>query len=137
MLAIANTDTPGKTMTVLIMEDEKIVREVLKRILERMECKVIEAGDGEEGLAISNSYEDTIDLIISDIVMPKKDGKKAVQEILETRTDTRVIYITGFDEEAIQEYGDANMVSNGQLLRKPFTIQDIRDQISDVISIDE
>ena len=126
--------TASKTMTVLIMEDEKIVREVLKRILEDMDYKVIEAADGEEGLAISNSYGHHIDLIISDIVMPKKDGKKAVKEILAQRVGTRVIYITGFDDETTEEYGEVGLVSGGQLLRKPFTIQDVRDQILDVIS---
>lgn len=81
---------------VLVVDDEKIIRDLLTRTLTIAGCEVLTANDGLEGLEVLG--EEKIDIIISDIKMPKMDGITMVREILSTRPRMPILMITGYAE---------------------------------------
>ncbi len=85
--------------TILLVEDEEKVRLAVRTVLTRFNYRVLEATDGEEAVALFREHADTISLVIMDIVMPKKNGREAMEEIRQLAPETRVIFLTGYDAE--------------------------------------
>lgn len=107
---------------ILIVEDEKSMREVLKILLEGENYDVVSASDGQEGLSIID--RDIFDLVITDMKMPKADGFTVLKKVKEISPDTIVIMITAFGttESAI----DAMKLGAYDYISKPFNIDEIR-----------
>lgn len=107
---------------ILIVEDEKSMREVLKILLEGENYDVVSASDGQEGLNIID--RDIFDLVITDMKMPKADGFTVLKKVKEISPDTIVIMITAFGttESAI----DAMKLGAYDYISKPFNIDEIR-----------
>lgn len=95
----------GGDETILIAEDDSVVRCVIKDILEGYGYRVIEAVDGEDAVRKFRDNKDTIRLLISDLVMPKKNGKDAYEEIKAIRHDIKVIFMSGCARDIIQRFG--------------------------------
>ena len=91
-------DAAGGTETILVVEDESSVRRLVKAILERVGYNVLEARDGEDALSVWREQAERIDLVLTDVVMPRLDGPSFVAEILETHPATRVVYLSGYAE---------------------------------------
>ncbi|HOI17577.1 MAG TPA: response regulator, partial [Geobacteraceae bacterium] len=108
--------------TVLVAEDEAIVRCFLKRMLEKEGYKVILAEDGEEAVARFREH-DGISLVLSDVVMPGKDGKQVLDEIRKLKPGIKVVFISGYAADVIKDKG---MLDEGtDLIRKPFDKNDL------------
>lgn len=106
----------GGTETILIAEDNDEVRESAAQILWHYGYTVIEAVDGEDAVAKFAANRDSIDLVILDVVMPKKDGKAAYEEIKTIRESVPVLFMSGYTPDVVGKKGiDAGM----QLLSKP------------------
>jgi two-component system, cell cycle sensor histidine kinase and response regulator CckA len=104
--------------TVLVAEDEEAVRRLIRSALERHGYQVLDAADGVEGLALLDARPDAVDLLLTDVVMPRLDGPALVAEALARRPDLRVIYLSGYSEEmALRDQPRGT----GAFLRKPFT----------------
>ena len=71
----------GRGRTILVVEDEAIIRDILQIVLKRMGHIVLEARDGAEGLTVSREFNDRIDLVIADIRMPRMDGPEMVPSL--------------------------------------------------------
>ncbi len=82
--------------TVLLVEDEDAVRLFSARALRNKGYKVLEARSGEAALEIVNEHMNDIDLVISDVVMPRMDGPTLIKELRTRRADIRVIFISGY-----------------------------------------
>ncbi|MEW5747016.1 MAG: PAS domain S-box protein [Nitrospirota bacterium] len=114
------------TETVLLAEDEEMVRTSLKDMLEEHGYRVIEAVDGEDAIDKFIAYADTIELVIADVVMPKKNGKEVYDAITGMRPRTRVLFTSGYTADIIHKKGVleedldfiAKPVPPGELLRK-------------------
>jgi DNA-binding NtrC family response regulator len=91
------------TETILIAEDEEHVRKFTKETLERFGYKVIEAADGDEALRKFKENEDKIQLLILDVIMPKRSGREVYNEISKTRPDIKVIFVSGYPADVIYE----------------------------------
>ncbi len=105
------------TRTVLIAEDEAIVRCFMKRMLEKEGYKVIVAEDGEEAVSRFREHGD-ISLVLSDVVMPRKNGKEMLDEIRKLKPGIKVVFISGYAAEVIKNRG---LLDEGtDLVRKPF-----------------
>ncbi|HEY2377219.1 MAG TPA: ATP-binding protein [Gemmatimonadaceae bacterium] len=91
--------------TVLLVEDGEALREVLQRVLEELGYRVLAAGDGEEALAVSASYEGSIHILVTDVVMPNLGGRELALELWRTRPETRVLFMSGYTEDAILHQG--------------------------------
>lgn len=107
--------------TILLVEDEDMVRAVAERALTRQGYSVITASDGEDGLE-QFAANDSIDLVISDVVMPVMDGPAMARIIRERSPDMPLIFMSGYAEEQLRKSID---VDNMGFLPKPFTVAQI------------
>ena len=109
---------PGRE-TVLLTEDEEAVRRLTKTILEMNGYQVLEAASGDEALSIYKQDGEHIDLIITDVVMPKMGGRELAQSLLALSPGVKVLYLSGYTDDAIVRHGllDQKMA----FLQKPFT----------------
>ncbi|MCP4039611.1 MAG: PAS domain S-box protein [bacterium] len=105
--------------TVLVVEDSDPVRKLVVRCLERHGYTVLEAASGTEGLRLSNRHPGHIQLLLSDVVLPRMDGFEVAQRLQAMRPDTRVMFMSGFTDDGLAKHGvDARDIA---LLEKPFT----------------
>jgi len=120
-------ETPvGGTETILLAEDDEDVRVLTKRLLTEFGYTVIEAVDGADAVSKFTENSAAIDLILSDLIMPKMNGKEAVDEIRKIRPDIKVIFSSGYTPDTIQQkvvltdscHLIAKPVSPRELLRK-------------------
>jgi two-component system cell cycle sensor histidine kinase/response regulator CckA len=107
--------------TVLLVEDEPMVRAVAERALTRHGYTVITADNGEEALEVIARGE-PIDLLVSDVVMPGMDGPAMVAEARKQRPELKVLFMSGYAEEQLR---DSLGVDNAHFLPKPFSVQDL------------
>ena len=98
----ANRDLTGAG-TVLLVEDEDPVRLFSARALRNKGYKVIEAKSGEAALEVIHRATEQIDLLVTDVVMPRMDGPGLIREVRQTHPDMKVIFISGYTEEFLQE----------------------------------
>ncbi len=110
---------------VLIVDDEIMLRRVLRRGLERAGFEVVEAADGREGLSRFLREERDIDLILLDLVMPELSGLEVLREIRDRGHDTRVLLMSGFHEEDLETELNAATA----FMHKPFRIPELLDTV--------
>jgi two-component system cell cycle sensor histidine kinase/response regulator CckA len=116
--------------TILVAEDEEMVRSFTMRMLERAGYRVIDAADGEEAVERFREHDD-ISLVLSDVVMPKKNGKKMFEEIKRIRPDVKVIFITGYAPDIMHKKG---MNDEGvDFITKPFKKNELLRKIREVL----
>jgi two-component system cell cycle sensor histidine kinase/response regulator CckA len=113
------------TGTVLLVEDEPMVRTVAERALTRHGYKVLTANNGEEALEII-AQGDEIALLISDVVMPLMDGPTMVREARKTRPDVPILFMSGYAEEQLRKSID---IANVAFLPKPFSVQELAEAV--------
>ena len=87
--------------TILLVEDNDAVRMVGHRALTRSGYTVLDAADGEEGLEVAAGYPGHIDLVVTDVVMPRMGGREMARRLAETRPETRIIFTSGFIENSM------------------------------------
>jgi two-component system cell cycle sensor histidine kinase/response regulator CckA len=107
--------------TILLVEDEPMVRSVAERALTRHGYKVLTADNGEEALEILERG-DPIDLLISDVVMPGMDGPSVVREARKNRPELKILFMSGYAEEQLRKSID---IENVNFLPKPFSVTDL------------
>jgi two-component system cell cycle sensor histidine kinase/response regulator CckA len=121
----------GGSETVLLVEDEESVRQLVRDTLEARGYKVLEADDGEAGLQTAKEFAGTIDVIITDVVMPGMSGRELAQRVTEARPETKVLYLSGYTEEAIAHEGALD--PGTAFLQKPFTLQLLSRKVREVL----
>ena len=115
-------DAPGDALTgrecVLLLEDEDTVRNVVRQMLASKGYTVLEARDGHEALAVAEAHDGGIDLVVTDVVMPGMSGPEFVQRLRVLRPDVRVLFISGYTDDAVVHHG---VLEEGVVfLQKPF-----------------
>ena len=113
------------TGTILLVEDEPMVRTVAERALTRHGYKVLTANNGEEALEIVDQG-DEIALLISDEVMPLMDGPTMVREARKTRPDLPILFMSGYAEEQLRKSID---IANVAFLPKPFSVKELAEAV--------
>jgi two-component system cell cycle sensor histidine kinase/response regulator CckA len=119
------------TGTVLLVEDEDMVRTVAERALTRQGYKVLTAADGEQGLEVLASGE-AIDLLISDVVMPNMDGPAMVARARHAYPDLPVLFMSGYAEEQLRKSID---IANVAFLPKPFSVSQLAEAARDALAM--
>ena len=117
--------------TVLLVEDEDPVRKFGARALRNKGYKVIEAESGEAALDVICNAAQKIDLLITDVVMPRLDGPGLVRQLREIRSDIKVIFISGYAEDAFRQRLDSD--GDIDFLSKPFSLKQLAAKVKDVI----
>jgi len=118
--------------TVMLVEDEDPVRIFGARALRNKGYKVLEAKSGEAALELMGSTDETIDLLITDVVMPNMDGPALIREVREIHPDMKVIFISGYTEDAFRQRLDSD--SEIHFLPKPFSLKQLAGKVKEVIS---
>jgi len=114
--------------TVLVVDDEESVRVVTRKILENCGYKVLEAGDGVEGVDAFKTNADAIDVVMLDMTMPRMGGAEAFEKIRDIRRDTPVIISSGFAEEDIStQYQEQGMA---YFIQKPYNAKKLLAKIA-------
>ena len=117
--------------TVLLVEDDDAVRSLLRESLEGYGYTVLEARGGAEALAAAGWHRETLDLLVTDLIMPQMSGTELVERLRAERPELRVLYITGYnDREITPSVADARHV---HLLRKPFTGREFGRRIREIL----
>jgi CheY-like chemotaxis protein len=95
----------GGTETILLAEDNEDVRVLVRKVLEEDGYTVIDAADGEEAMRKFEENRDRIQLILADVIMPKKSGKELIDEIKKTRPEVKVLFTSGYTSDIISRKG--------------------------------
>jgi len=124
-------EIPGGRETVLVVEDEQVVRATVRRALQRHGYAVLEAANGTEALRINALYEDPIHILVTDVVMPEMSGRELASRLCTVRPEMRVLYTSGYTEDAIVRRG---FLEPGiHFLEKPFTAEALARKVRDVL----
>jgi len=139
-LAEGDTTTPkdvssaflfGNEETVLIVEDEDEVRELASRALADHGYVVLTAGDGPEALELLKRHEGPLDLLVTDIVMPRMDGRKLAQRVRLAHPSAKILFISGYAGDALDEDLDDQLAM--RMLQKPFSMRGLTRRVREVL----
>ena len=119
------------TGTILLVEDEPMVRTVAERALVRHGYTVLTANNGEEALERLEESSAQVDLLISDVVMPLMDGPTMVREVRKTYPDVPILFMSGYAEEQLRKSID---IANVAFLPKPFSVQELAQAVQRVLA---
>ena len=123
-------DTTGRG-TVLLVEDEEAVRAFSARVLSNKGYNVLQARSGEDALEVMRDHGEPIDLLITDVVMPKLDGPGLVREVRADRPELKVIYISGYTERNLSQ--NLDLEGPTHFLAKPFTLKQFAEKVKEVL----
>jgi len=124
-------EAPGGTETILLVEDEAVVRRSAARALRQLGYHVMEASEGREGLAVGRAFAGSIDLIVTDLVMPYVSGQELAQSMTELHPSMRVLFLSGYtDDAAIRESISGHTVD---FIAKPFSPGALARKVREII----
>jgi CheY-like chemotaxis protein len=119
------------TETVLLVEDEPLVRDIAKSALSDQGYFVLEAEHGEEAIRVARAHPADIALVLTDVVMPKMGGRELVEMLRKDRPAIRVLYMSGYTAASIDEQ---DVVEPGtSFLRKPFALAEMLGKVREVL----
>ena len=121
----------GGSETILLAEDDALVRQLAREVLTRSGYAVLEAADGVEALAVCARPEQRIDLLITDVIMPRLNGRQLVAQLPPERDGLRVLFVSGYSEEAIEHHGV--LTPGTELLAKPFTPELLTAKVREIL----
>ena len=117
--------------TILLVEDEANLRRLARQYLETQGYKILEAEDGAAALQITAGYKSEIDLLLTDVIMPGMNGRELASSIISNRPEVRVLFMSGYTENAIGHNGLLDVGIN--LLQKPFSLPALKDKVREVL----
>jgi two-component system, cell cycle sensor histidine kinase and response regulator CckA len=122
---------PRGTETILVVEDDPALRALSERVLQANGYIVLLARNGLEALAIASGHSGPIDMIATDVVMPKMNGRPLVEKLLESRAAMRVLFMSGYTDDEVMRRG----VIDGRtaFLQKPFTPSELARKVREVL----
>ncbi|HTE16788.1 MAG TPA: ATP-binding protein, partial [Armatimonadota bacterium] len=110
---------PGGTETVLLVEDDEAVRGLVRTVLQMHGYTVLEAADAGDALLLCERHRDSIDLVLTDMVMPGLSGNEVVELLREYGAPFKVLYMSGYTDDAVVRRGV--LTAEMELIQKPFT----------------
>jgi CheY-like chemotaxis protein len=119
------------TETILVVEDDPAVRDVVRECLAARGYTVLEAGNGPEALGIAATTPGTIALLLSDVVLPGSNGWQIYEALRESRPALKQLFISGYAGAALAWHGVG--AKNLRLLQKPFTMQALSQQVREAL----
>ncbi len=122
---------PEGSETVLLVEDEEMVRSFVRQILQQQGYQVLTANNGEEALQLSKDYKGRIDLLLTDVVMPGISGRETADQLTAQRKGLKVLFMSGYTESAIVHHGV--MDPGVDFLPKPFTGDTLARKLSEML----
>jgi CheY-like chemotaxis protein len=121
----------GGKETILAAEDNDELRKLMKEVLARKGYTVLEAHDGEEALRVFEAHKDQIDLLVLDVVMPRKNGRDVYEEVLKAKPDAKVLFTSGYTGDVVLDKGIHDETVN--FISKPLSPDDLLRKIREVL----
>jgi len=121
------------TETILLVEDEESVRTLVGKILRKSGYTVILCPNGEEALSRCKSHSGRIDLLLSDLVMPKMGGPETARQVLSLKPDTKVLFMSGYTDTTKVNFRDLSSMEKIPFLPKPFTQEGLLRKVREVL----
>ena len=123
---------PGGSETVLLVEDDELVRDLANRLLKQLGYRVLVAVNGEDALRVVREHDgEKIHLLLADIVMPQMGGKELAIKLKILRPDVKVLYTSGYADDGIVHHGA--MDPGTQFLQKPFSLKTLSHKVRKVL----
>jgi two-component system cell cycle sensor histidine kinase/response regulator CckA len=131
--APAETGRPVRagTETILLVEDEAGVRQLVREMLQLLGYRILEASNGPEAIRIFERHQGSIDLLLTDVIMPQVSGRELAERLKTLRPSLKVLYISGYTDDMLAHHGV--LESNVFLLQKPFAPDDLAKKLRDVL----
>ncbi len=117
--------------TILVVEDDASIRGLIQNLLSRQGYTVLVVGGAQEALETCQTLQGSIDLLLTDVVMPDMGGPELASQLLELRPEMRVVYMSGYTENTISQHGVLNQEIT--LLEKPFTAESLVRKVREVL----
>jgi CheY-like chemotaxis protein len=124
-----HTRHPGSE-TILLVEDEDVVRDLTRRVLERQGYTVLTCADGMQAVALAELNDRRIDLLLTDVVMPGMRGYDVAKRVSDTRPEIKILYMSGYAEEAL--IGQPAFAANA-LIEKPFAVDALARRVRETL----
>jgi PAS domain S-box-containing protein len=123
---------PRGSETILLVEDENLVRDLATRLLEQQGYRVLKAANGQEALLVAKEHVgETIHLLLADIVMPQMGGKELADWLKISRPNVKVLYTSGYADNAIVHHGVLDPGTH--LLQKPFSLKTLSHKVREIL----
>ena len=126
-----NLDSYSGSETILVVEDEEMVREMTQNILKRFGYQVLEASNGEEAVSICTKLPAAIDLVLTDVVMPQMSGKVLADQLKTLKFSMKVIYMSGYTDDAIIKHKILD--KDFHFVHKPFSPTTLLKKVREVL----
>jgi two-component system cell cycle sensor histidine kinase/response regulator CckA len=117
--------------TILLVEDDPVVRHVVRLLLELEGDAVLEAKDGDDALAVVNGHQGPLDLLLTDVMMPGLSGAEVCDRVREGRPGLPTLFISGFYPEAV--FPDQRLPEGSAFLAKPFMPEELVDAVDGLL----
>ena len=121
--------------TILLVEDEEMLRKLARQTLKGYGYHILEASNGDEAIGISRQYEGEIQLLLTDVIMPGMNGRELSNRLLETRPKLRVLFMSGYTDDAIVHQGVLDESAN--FIQKPFPPESLAKKVREVLDQSE
>ena len=123
------------TETILLAEDDPILRPLARALLEKLGYTVLEGEDAQSALAAARTHTGPIHLLVADVVMPGSSGRELARRLAELRPETKVLFVSGYTDDAIVHHG---MLEPGlNFLQKPFTPAVLARKVREVLDAEQ
>src|ERR1043165_4870296 len=119
--------------TILMVEDEAALRELIREILEQDGYKVLVAHDGRDALSTSAQYQGAIDLLITDVVMPEVSGREVAERLTRDYAQVKVLFMAGYTDDAVVRHGV--LEEGAHFLQKPFTPDALLRKVREILDM--
>ena len=119
--------------TILVVEDEAGIRALVRKILRRQGYVVLEASNGDDALKICAGHKGKIDLLVTDVMMPRMSGRELADRLTALRPELRVLYVSGYTDDAMLSSG--SFPSGTAFLQKPFTLGSLLGKVREVLDV--
>lgn len=126
-----NTPNGPRIPTILVVDDDPSMLELVCYFLEKQGYLVLRASTPSRAIDITHEYDGTIDLLITDVMMPEMNGKELADNICTIRNGTKVLFMSGYTNDII--YNDILLNTNLQFIEKPFSSKIFHEKIEKII----
>lgn len=122
---------PQGCETILLVEDEDAMRSLTRYILQIQGYDVLEARDGEDALLVAERHRGHIQLLMTDVVMPRMGGRRLVERLAQTQPRVKVLLLSGYTDDAVVRHGV--LEAEVAFLQKPFTPSALASKVREVL----
>jgi len=119
------------TETILLVEDDETVRDLIHEVLQSYGYQVLVAADGVAALSVCERFPQTIDLLLTDVVMPRMSGRELANRLAALRPEMKVLFMSGHTGDAIVHHGVLD--ANTPFIQKPFATDALARKVRDVL----